>query len=117
MRSSQNIGQVQSTFKNLFKLIQDILLSTLNFTSKFIQIPTRTLQKIETDIFRSIKKLDPNPFGGHHKIGFYSSIGFLPLEEQNKIILSRDFVTLTDDLPAGETTRMRATEFTSKSGY
>ena len=103
-------------FQESLYTYQDILLSTLNFTSKFIQIPTRTLQKIDTDIFRSIKKLDPNPFGGHHKIGFYSSIGFLPLEEQNKIIsISENFVILTDDSPAGETTRMRVKKFTSKS--
>ena len=41
----------------------------------------------------------------------------MPLEEQNKIIsIAENFVTLTDDSPAGETTRMRAKEFTSKSG-
>ena len=107
------------SFQESLYTYQEILLSTLNFTSKFVHIPAHVLQGIDKDIFQSIKKLDPNPFSGLHKIGFYSSIGFriLPLEEQNKIIsISESFVTLTDDSPAGETTQIRAKSLTNKKG-
>ena len=104
-------------FQESLYTYQDILLSTLNFTAKFIHIPTHTIQAIDKDIFQSTKALDPNPFPGHHKIGFYASIGFLPLEIQNRIIsISESFVTLTDDAPHGETTQIRANELKNKKG-
>ena len=53
-------------FQEAAFVYQDILISTLNFTSKFVHIPNQTLKEIDRDVFSSLTNLDQNPFHGHH---------------------------------------------------
>jgi len=102
-------------FQEALFVYQDILISTLNFTSKFVHIPNQTLKEIDRDVFSSLSNLDQNPFHGPHKLGFFCSINILPMKTHNKIIsIAESYVTLTDCTPEGATTRQRAEELKNK---
>lgn len=95
---------------------QDIILSFFNHTAKFAPIPLKQIKDLDKQIFKILHDLDPAPFCGHLRSGFYSSHHILPLKSHLSITqISETLFRLNDPSDYGYSARLQAQKLLSNN--